>query len=192
MIGTQRFTAFGRTASSAGSGSTFGFAGQAASAGDLVHMRARDYDPDLGVFLSADRVQPNAWGSQGFSLYGYAVQNPSTNVDPSGRSVLGGYAKLLDRAAGFSENAAYIGAGLAILIGLVTFEPCANNRSAMAYLVAGAVIGSLVHAVFYALGAPNAALRPLRVIAQAGLPSANGANLLGTVVATGVGSCVTS
>ncbi|MCB0104900.1 MAG: hypothetical protein KDE53_03310, partial [Caldilineaceae bacterium] len=37
----------------------------------LWHLRARDLNPNLGRFLSADPVQPNAPGSQGFNVYSY-------------------------------------------------------------------------------------------------------------------------
>jgi RHS repeat-associated protein len=71
---------------------TFGFAGEQHDTTGLIHLRARQYDPSIGRFLSADRVQPNAPGTQGWNLYGYAAGNPSTLIDPSGHSVLVEYA----------------------------------------------------------------------------------------------------
>ena len=50
----------------------------------FVDLRARELDPTLGRFLSADTVQPNAPGSQGYNLYAYVANNPTTWTDPSG------------------------------------------------------------------------------------------------------------
>ena len=44
--------------------------------------------PGLGRFLSVNSVQPNAPGTQGFNVYAYAANNPTTWADPSGHSVL--------------------------------------------------------------------------------------------------------
>ncbi len=46
----------------------------------FVDLRARELDPTLGRFLSADTVQPNAPGSQGYNLYAYVANNPTTWV----------------------------------------------------------------------------------------------------------------
>ena len=53
----------------------------------LIYLRARALDPSLGRFLSADSVIPNAPGSQGYNLYAYVANNPTTRVDPSGLGV---------------------------------------------------------------------------------------------------------
>ena len=45
-----------------------------------------DSESRLGRFLSADSVQPNAPGTQGYNLYAYVANNPTTWVDPSGHS----------------------------------------------------------------------------------------------------------
>ncbi len=61
-------------------------------------------DPTLGRFLSADTVQPNAPGTQGYNLYAYTANNPTTWTDLSGNSVSGavlGAAVLLGRACLF-------------------------------------------------------------------------------------------
>ena len=42
----------------------------------------------VGRFLSADPVQPNAPGSQGFNRYAYVVNNPTTWTDPSGHTLV--------------------------------------------------------------------------------------------------------
>ena len=44
----------------------------------LVYLRARSHHPATGRFLSADTVQPNAPGTQGYNLYAYVANNPTT------------------------------------------------------------------------------------------------------------------
>ena len=63
----------------------FGFAGEQLDATGLQHLRARQYNPALGRFLSVDPVQPGAPGTTGWGLYGYAGSNPTTFADPTGR-----------------------------------------------------------------------------------------------------------
>ncbi len=47
----------------------------------FIDLRARQLDPTLGRFLSADTVQPNAPGTQGYNLYAYTANNPTTWTD---------------------------------------------------------------------------------------------------------------
>ena len=48
----------------------------------LVLMGARSYDVDTGRFLQADPIGVTG----GINLYAYAINNPTTNIDPSGLS----------------------------------------------------------------------------------------------------------
>ena len=48
-------------------------------------MGARDYDPRLGRWLSADTIVPNPANSQSFNRYAYVYNNPLKYTDPSGR-----------------------------------------------------------------------------------------------------------
>jgi RHS repeat-associated protein len=50
----------------------------------FTYLRARYANPSLGRFVSADTVQPNAPGTQGYNPYAYVAGNPTTWVDPSG------------------------------------------------------------------------------------------------------------
>lgn len=64
----------------------FGFTGEPRDATGLSYLRARYYDPSLGRFTSRDSwagltVQPAS-----LNRFAYANNNPSTLVDPSGRS----------------------------------------------------------------------------------------------------------
>ena len=50
--------------------------------------RAREHTPTLGRYLSTDTVQPNAPGTQGYNLYAYVQNNPTTWADPSGHAAV--------------------------------------------------------------------------------------------------------
>jgi RHS repeat-associated protein len=87
VVGTADYAAFGATRNQAGASSSFGFTGEQTDVlTGNVFLRARSMAPSLGRFLSADTVQPNAPGTQGYSLYGYVANNPATWIDPSGHS----------------------------------------------------------------------------------------------------------
>lgn len=71
-----------------GSGLPLGFSGELTDpTTGFLDLRARDLDAALGRFLSRDTISPNAPGSQGFNLYAYAANNPTTWADLSGHSV---------------------------------------------------------------------------------------------------------
>lgn len=65
----------------------FGFTGerQDASTG-LVYLRARWYEPAAGRFLTRDPFMGSTTDPRSLSPYGYAQNNPTSNVDPSGFS----------------------------------------------------------------------------------------------------------
>lgn len=88
LAGTADYGVFGDYRNQSGVSSRFGFTGEYfAPETGLWHLRARDLNPSLGRFLSADPVQPNAPGSQGYNPYAYVANNPTTWVDPSGYSI---------------------------------------------------------------------------------------------------------
>lgn len=91
---------------------------QYTAATGLLHLRARDLNPTLGRFLSGDTVRPNAPGSQGYNLYAYVANNPTTWVDPSGHSTLGGTLDLLAQLPRLSENGALLATSLSGLLKL--------------------------------------------------------------------------
>jgi RHS repeat-associated protein len=87
LSGSADYEVFGTARGANSTGSVFGFTGEQTDAETgLLYLRAREYDPASGTFLSADSVQPNAAGTQGYNLYSYATNNPTTWVDPSGHS----------------------------------------------------------------------------------------------------------
>jgi len=53
----------------------------------LVYLRARQYDPDLGRFVSADPVLGALGMPQTLNRYAYVVNNPLKYTDPSGACI---------------------------------------------------------------------------------------------------------
>jgi RHS repeat-associated protein len=51
----------------------------------LINMNAREYDPVIGRFLSADTVIEAGFG-QGLNRYSYVLNNPLSATDPTGHS----------------------------------------------------------------------------------------------------------
>jgi RHS repeat-associated protein len=67
----------------------FGFTGeQRDPTTGLYHLRARQYDPAIGQFLSPDPAQAST-ADPYLATYGYADLNPVLYIDPSGRDVGG-------------------------------------------------------------------------------------------------------
>ncbi|WP_107056038.1 RHS repeat-associated core domain-containing protein [Streptomyces griseus] len=64
-----------------------GFLGKTTDTGTgLTHVDARQYDPEIGQFISVDPLLQTNVG-QTLNGYSYAVQNPATIADPSGLGV---------------------------------------------------------------------------------------------------------
>ena len=87
LTGTASYDAFGSVTSQSGATSTFGYTGEQTDQAGNLYLRARTYDAETGRFLSADVVQPNAPGTQGFNRYPYVANNPTTWTDPTGHQV---------------------------------------------------------------------------------------------------------
>ena len=88
VTGSSDYAIFGSPRNQTGTTSRFGFTGEPtdATTGD-VYLRARHYDPSTGRFLSADTVQPNAPGTQGYNRYAYVANNPMRYTDPTGHTI---------------------------------------------------------------------------------------------------------
>ena len=72
----------------------FGFTGEPYFAGNsLVHLRARDYHPALGRFLTIDPYEPDVMEPRTFNLYGYVLNNPVNLADHTGKNpcIIGGF-----------------------------------------------------------------------------------------------------
>lgn len=116
LAGNADYDVFGAVRASTGASSKFGFTGeQFDSETGFTYLRARYLNPSLGRFGSADSVQPNAPGTQGYNLFSYAANNPATWVDPSGHSVGAAWAAVA-AAAITTWPAAFIGACICIVI----------------------------------------------------------------------------
>jgi RHS repeat-associated protein len=77
---TLAYEPFGieRTNTGSGPGTLFKFTGEYQDATDLYHLRARQYDPATGRFLSRDPIETAG------SAYAYVGNQPTVFVDPSG------------------------------------------------------------------------------------------------------------
>jgi RHS repeat-associated protein len=89
LDGSADYNVFGEVRTSSGVSTLFRYTGELSDAETgFTYLRARYANPALGRFISADTVQPNAPGTQGYNLYAYVANNPTTWVDPSGHSAL--------------------------------------------------------------------------------------------------------
>lgn len=64
--------------------SPFGFTGEPTEINGLVHLRARYYNPALGVFPSLDPLEGSLMHPSGLNRYAYVNGNPVNFVDPMG------------------------------------------------------------------------------------------------------------
>ncbi len=62
----------------------FGFTGEPTDQNGLVQLRARYYNPMLGVFPSLDPLEGGPMQSQSLNRYAYVQGNPANLTDPSG------------------------------------------------------------------------------------------------------------
>ncbi len=93
FIGRARFDSFGRVETASGTmqsgsspiGGRFAFQGEwQEQATGLYHLRAREYDPMTGQFLTRDPAQGNPLLPESFHPYVFANGNPAVYRDPSG------------------------------------------------------------------------------------------------------------
>ncbi len=55
----------------------------------FYNYNARLYDPQIGRFLSADTIVPDAFNPQAFNRYSYNINNPLKYTDPTGHDYEG-------------------------------------------------------------------------------------------------------
>jgi RHS repeat-associated protein len=80
------YAPFGASIATTGSsGNDRQFAGQRTDTGTgLIDMKARQYDPQSGHFISPDTVIPDPLNTQALNPYSYAYNSPASYTDPSG------------------------------------------------------------------------------------------------------------
>jgi RHS repeat-associated protein len=85
VIHSQHFAPYGEVWGASGTAPTdFGFTGEPVDPNGLVHLRARYYDPGLGVFPSLDPAEGGLQDVLGLNRYGYVQGNVPNIVDSSG------------------------------------------------------------------------------------------------------------
>jgi RHS repeat-associated protein len=142
LVGSADYDVFGVVRGTSTTGSSFGFTGaQTDAETGLVFLRSRYYQPGSGRFLSADTVRPNAPGTQGYHLYAYVANNPTSWVDPSGHEPDTGTITLLLGGTLIVQVPQPI--GLRALLQLI-FQGCALNPRCAALLFDLAGVAGLV------------------------------------------------
>ena len=85
VIGRQVLSAYGRKLSTGGYTGPIGLAGQCLDITGLYHMGAREMNPSIGIFVTADPSgAPDPAKPQTLSRYAYANNTPTNLVDPTG------------------------------------------------------------------------------------------------------------
>jgi RHS repeat-associated protein len=64
----------------------FGFTGEQVDSNNLVYLRARYYDPSIGVFNALDPYEGTHDRAMSLNGYSWVEGNPVMNVDPSGKA----------------------------------------------------------------------------------------------------------
>ncbi|MGH8108575.1 MAG: RHS repeat-associated core domain-containing protein, partial [Arenimonas sp.] len=85
VIGRQVLSPYGRKLATGGYTGPIGLAGQRLDITGLYHMGAREMNPSLGIFVTADPSgAPDPEKPQTLSRYAYANNSPTNLVDPTG------------------------------------------------------------------------------------------------------------
>jgi RHS repeat-associated protein len=132
----------------------------------LIHMNGRLYDPALGRMCAADPYVQTPENIQNYNRYSYALNNPLSQIDPSGHIIVGIIAALATAIVGL------IGAIITTVVAFVAY---------LAVLAAQFVV-TVISAVGQAFGAIGNALYSA---AKAGLTTVKGLLVGGTATAGG-------
>ena len=146
VVGTADWTPFGARAAATGAVGAFGFTGAWSDPTGLVHLRARDYSPGLGRFLSADTVEQGAPGTGGFNRYAYVGGNPTTWTDPTGHAAATEYVVLTARTVPAAQLTAMTGVGFVLRMRLIILAD--KLRGAAGIAAGAATVGAGGCAVF--------------------------------------------
>jgi RHS repeat-associated protein/uncharacterized repeat protein (TIGR01451 family) len=165
---TRSYDTFGTPRTSTGAAPTFGYAGQWTDPTGLINLRARMYQPAVGRFLTPDRIQPNAPGTQGWNPYTYTANNPTTWTDPTGNQPLIERAVVQGAIAGLRVGAAVGGA-----VAIAECEPGETiDRDYAACVASFIAAGAIIGVAFGGLGGAYGGL-----LTEVGIGAAHGANL---------------
>jgi len=88
LAGRVAYGPFGRVRVTEGEQTRLAFAGEYRDTAGLVWLRARHYAPFLGRFVQRDTVVDDPGNPQSLNRYTYAANNPLSNLDPTGHTVL--------------------------------------------------------------------------------------------------------
>jgi RHS repeat-associated protein len=90
VLWSANLDGYGNPFSTVGTTQTnYGFTGEYGLPGGLVHLRARNYHPGLGVFTALDPFEGMAGRPMSLNGYGWVEGNTPNAVDPSGMSPFG-------------------------------------------------------------------------------------------------------
>jgi RHS repeat-associated protein len=81
----QSYDPIGNPMGSYGAG--FGFTGEQTDTNGLVHLRARYYDPGIGIWTALDPFEGSMGHPMSLNGYAWVEGNPVMNVDPSGMHI---------------------------------------------------------------------------------------------------------
>ncbi len=108
VVGTADYDVYGNLRASSGTQTTEGWAGETRDGTTgLTYLRARDYDPLTGRFMTADTESPNGSLTQGFNPYHYTGNNPVSRTDPSGHNWLDVALGVVNQASQVIVNMVY-------------------------------------------------------------------------------------
>ena len=97
----------------------------------LYYLQSRYYDPEMGRFINADAYASTGQGTLGNNMFAYCNNNPVSNYDPTGESLLGA---IIGGA---------IGGALMSIVSHTHNNPDATLGSIVNALLVGAVTGGL-------------------------------------------------
>ncbi len=103
MVAEGHYDPFGQPFATNGSfDAGFGFTGEQIDNNDLLYLRARYYDPALGIFPSLDPFEGTMQRPMSLNGYSWVEGNPIMNVDPSGMTC-----DMIERIIGYQSLSDY-------------------------------------------------------------------------------------
>lgn len=191
VAATAAYDPYGAVLSTTGAPTEHGYATSESVPGDgeLVLLGVRWYAPGLGRFISPDSVVVDADDPFAWNLYAYCRDNPTSFVDPSGRSFWKIFAAVVAMVAivalAIVVSVFTFGAATPLAIGGVTIAWSTIFAATMIGIAAGGIIGGIAAA--RAGGDAGDVFLGIVVGAAVGGWAAFGAVIAGAGVAGGLG-----